>query len=191
MRLRPFILCFNRTGKQGATISETGHGQEEKHSPQRLISPSSKPYPHRFFAHRPQTPQRSFQGTAAGTHATPAPNRAHSGLHGETGGVSGGGAITTLGAFCTVRKPCAAGYQNGVLCRFRILVEGNLEERREPAEQRCAHCASLFRDVAAPLGCVIFFASAEIAVSTPCAQGLSVCARRGVVSLPSARFTCC
>ena len=24
-----------------------------------------------------------------------------------------------------------------------------------------------------------------------CAQGLSVCARRGVVSLPSARFTCC
>ena len=32
-----------------------------------------------------QTPQRSFQGAAAGTHATPAPNRAHSGLHGETG----------------------------------------------------------------------------------------------------------
>ena len=35
-----------------------------------------------------QTPQRSFQGAAAGTHATPAPNRAHSGLHGETRGVS-------------------------------------------------------------------------------------------------------
>ena len=137
-----------------------------------------------------QTPQRSFRGTAAGTHATPAPNRAHSGLHGETGGVSGGGAITTLGAFCTVRKPCAAGYQNGVLCRFRILVEGNLEERREPAEQRCAHCASLFRDVAAPLGCVIFFASAEIAVCTSCAQAFCVC-EAWVVSLPSARFTCC
>ena len=43
---------------------------------------------------------------------------AHNGTHGETGGVSDGGAITTLGAFCTVRKPCAAGYQNGVLCRF-------------------------------------------------------------------------
>ena len=50
-------------------------------------------------------------------------------------------------------------------------------------------CASLFRGVAAPLGCVIFFASAEIAACTPCAQGLSVCARRGVVSLPSERFT--
>ena len=52
-------------------------------------------------------------------------------------------------------------------------------------------CASLSRGVAAPLGCVIFFASVEIATCTPCAQGLSVCARRGVVSLPSARFTCC
>ena len=52
-------------------------------------------------------------------------------------------------------------------------------------------CASLFRGVAAPLGCVIFFTSVEIAACMPCAQGLSVCARRGVVSLPSARFTCC
>ena len=52
-------------------------------------------------------------------------------------------------------------------------------------------CASLSRGVAAPLGCVIFFAFVEIAACMPCAQGLSVCARRGVVSLPSARFTCC
>ena len=34
---------------------------------------------------------------------------AHSGLHAETGGVSDGGAITTLGAFHTFRKPCVAG----------------------------------------------------------------------------------
>ena len=52
-------------------------------------------------------------------------------------------------------------------------------------------CASLFRGVAAPLGCVIFSVSVEIAACMPCAQGLSVCARRGAVSLPSARFTCC
>ena len=52
-------------------------------------------------------------------------------------------------------------------------------------------CASLLRGVAAPLGCVIFSVSVEIAACMPCAQGLSVCARRGVVSLPSARFTCC
>ena len=52
-------------------------------------------------------------------------------------------------------------------------------------------CASLSRGVAAPLGCVIFSVSVEIAACMPCAQGLFVCARRGVVSLPSARFTCC
>ena len=51
---------------------------------------------HRIFQLLPQTPQRSFQGAAAGTHATPSPNRAHSGLHAETGAVLGGGGITTL-----------------------------------------------------------------------------------------------
>ena len=51
-------------------------------------------------------------------------------------------------------------------------------------------CASLLRGVAAPLGCVIFFASAEIAVCMPCAQGLSVCARRGVVSLWKCQEMC-
>ena len=33
---------------------------------------------------------------------------AHKGSHAETGAVSDGGAITTLGAFHTVRKPCVA-----------------------------------------------------------------------------------
>ena len=66
---------------------------------------------------------------------------AHTGSHGETRGVLDGGAITTIGAFFAVRKPCAAGYQNGKLCRFWVLVEGNLEERREPAGQRCAHAS--------------------------------------------------
>ena len=64
---------------------------------------------------------------------------AHSGSHGETGGVLGGGGITTLGAFHTVRKPCVAGCQNGVLCRFWGLVVGAPKERREPSEQRCAY----------------------------------------------------
>ena len=50
-----------------------------------------------------------------------------------------GGGITTLGAFCTVRKPCVAGCQNGVLCRFWALVGCAPEERREPSGQRCAY----------------------------------------------------
>ena len=53
--------------------------------------------------------------------------------------VRGGGGITTLGAFHTVRKPCVAGYQNGKLCPFWVSVEGTPEERKEPAGQRCAY----------------------------------------------------
>ena len=67
----------------------------------------------------------------AGTHATPALNRAHSGLHGETGGVLGGGGITTLGAFHTFRKPCAAWCQNGKFCRFWALAGGALPKNAE------------------------------------------------------------
>ena len=64
---------------------------------------------------------------------------AHKGTHGETGGVLGGGGITTLGAFHTVRKPCVARCQNGVLYRFWGLAGCTPEERREPSGQRCAY----------------------------------------------------
>ena len=84
-----------------------------------------------------------------------------------------------------------AGYQNGKFCRFWVLVGDAPEERRKPTGQRCAYARRCSEGVAAPLGCVIFSISVEIAACMPCAQGLSVCARRGVVSLPSARFTCC
>ena len=109
------------------------------------ISPKSYCYnavPNRFLAHfstsRTNGP-RSLSQVKAGTHATPSPNRAHSGSPGETGAFRTGGGITTLGAFCAVRKPCAAGCQNGKLCRFWALVGSAPEKRREPAEQRCAH----------------------------------------------------
>ena len=64
---------------------------------------------------------------------------AHSGLHAETGAVSDGGAITTLGAFHTFRKPCVARCQNGKLCRFCALIRCAPKERREPSGQRCAY----------------------------------------------------
>ena len=61
-----------------------GHGQEVNTHPQWLGFPLSEQDSPGLFTHRPQTPQRSFQEAAAGTHATPAPNRAHSGSQGET-----------------------------------------------------------------------------------------------------------
>ena len=45
-------------------------------------------------------------------------------------------------------------------------------------------CASLFRGAAAPLGCVIFSVSVEIAACMPCAQGLSACATHGRYHYP-------
>gem|GEM_PF-5973156 len=72
--------------------------------------------------------------------------------------------------FCAVRKPCAAGCQNGVLCRFWVLA-GRCSRRTQKACGTAMRlCVSLSRGVAAPLGCVIFFASAEVAACTPCAQ---------------------
>ena len=45
-------------------------------------------------------------------------------------------------------------------------------------------CASLLRGVAAPLGCVIFFASAEVAACTPCAQSFLCVRGRGWYHYP-------
>ena len=77
---------------------------------------------------------------------------AHNGPHGETGGVSDGGGITTLGAFHTVRKPCVAGCQNGVLCRFGILA-GRCSRRTQKAFGTAMRlCVSLFRRRRGPAG---------------------------------------
>ena len=142
------------------------------------------------FTHRPQTPQRSFQGAAAGTHATPAPNHAHSGSQGETRGLPDGAAITTLDTYCTFTNIPGPGARTAYFAALGSCPGGALEERREPSGQRCAYARRCPEGVAAPLGCVIFFASAEIAVCMPCAQGLSVCARRGVVSLWKCQEMC-
>ena len=100
-------------------------------------------------------------------------------------------AITTLGAFRTFTNIPGPGVRTAYFAALGSWPGGALEERRKPSGQRCAYACRCSEGVAAPLGCVIFFASAEVAACMPCAQGLSVCARRGVVSLPSARFTCC
>ena len=63
-------------------------------------------------------PQRSFQGAAAGTHATPSPNLAHTGSQGETRGVSDGGGITTLGAFRTFANLPGPGIRTAYFAAF-------------------------------------------------------------------------
>ena len=137
-----------------------------------------------------QTPQRLFQGAAAGTHATPAPNRAHSGLHGETRGVLDGGWYH---------------YPRSVLCGSETL-RGRVSERQtlpllglgrmysQRTQRACGtamrSCASLSRGVAAPLGCVIFLLLSKLWLVHPALRAFCAC-EAGVVSLPSACFACC
>ena len=64
---------------------------------------------------------------------------AHSGSHGETGGVSDGGAITTLGTFRTFTNIPGPGVRTAYFAALGSWPGGAPEERREPAEQRCAY----------------------------------------------------
>ena len=145
----PTLLMHRSYGLQGSLKRRYKHPSPTSingyHAAKKLLSQSP--------AKRP-----TFAFADESGHTLAFANRiAHSGLHAETGAVSDGGAITTLGAFHTFRKPCVARCQNGKLCRFWVSVEGTPEERREPSGQRCAHARRCPEGVAAPLGCVIFF----------------------------------
>ena len=92
-----------------------------------------------------------------GTHLGSLRKIAHSGSQGETGAVSDGGAITTLGAFRTFTNIPGPGIRTANFAAFGSWPGGALEERRKPAGQRCAYARRCPAGVAAPLGCVIFF----------------------------------
>ena len=116
---------------------------------------------------------------------------AHKGTHGETGGVWGGGWYHYPRSVPHVSETLRGRGLKRQTLPLLGLGRGCSQRTQRAFGTAMRLCASLSRGVAAPLGCVIFSVSVEIAACMPCAQGLSVCARRGVVSLPSARFTCC
>ena len=115
---------------------------------------------------------------------------AHNGTHVERGGVSDG-ALSLPSTRATRSRTSPGRVSERRTLPLLGLGRGCSQRTQRAFGTAMRLCASLFRGIAAPLGCVIFSVSVEIAACMPCAQGLSVCARRGVVSLPSARFTCC
>ena len=136
--------------KFGFSPKITSTNSTKKLPPQRCFKPLLIP----IFNFSHKRPTFAFTGESGYTLGFQR-KIAHSGPHGETGGISGGGGITTLGAFHTVRKPCVAGYQNGVRCRFGILA-GRCSRRTQKAFGTAMRlCVSLSRGVAAPQGCVI------------------------------------
>ena len=65
-----------------------------------------------------QTPQRSFQRGLAGTHATPAPNRAHSGSQGETGAFRMGALSLPSDRFARFGNPVWPGVRTAYFAAF-------------------------------------------------------------------------
>ena len=100
---------------------------------------------------------RLLSQVKVGTHLGSLRKIAHSGSQGETGAVSDGGAITTLGAFRTFTNIPGPGIRTANFAAFGSWPGGALEERRKPSGQRCAYARRCPAGVAAPLGCVIFF----------------------------------
>lgn len=94
---------------------------------------------------------------------------AHNGSHAETGGISDG--ALSLPSTRTARSRTSPG-RVPERQTLPLLGLGWVYSRRTQKAFGTAMrlCASLFRGVAAPLGCVIFFAFVEIAACTPCAQ---------------------
>ncbi len=109
---------------------------------------------------------------------------AHSGSQGETGGVSDGGAITTLGAFRTFTNIPGTGVRTAYFAALGPWSGGALEERREPAEQRCAYARRCSAGVAAPLGCVTFLLLSKLRFSHSVLRAFRACERGGWYHYP-------
>ena len=77
---------------------------------------------------------------------------AHSGLHAEAGGVSDGGGITTLGPFRTFTNIPGSGIRTAYFAALGAW-SGVLPKNAGSLGTAMRLCVSLFRGVAAPLGC--------------------------------------
>ena len=141
-RRQPFILLSFSSSKKARKALETQSYQRFQ-----CIG-------HTDFKTSGTNGSRSFQGDAAGTHATRPPNRAHSGSHSETGGVSDGVVSLPsdyLARFGTPARPgikaayfTAFGSWSGVLLKNAeslrdsdALMRVAVPRRRGPAGLRC------------------------------------------------------
>ena len=106
----------------------------KKLPPQRCFKPLLIP----IFNFSYKRPTFAFTGESGYT-LGPAQRIAHNGTHGETRGVSDGGGITTLGAFRTFTNIPGPGIRTAYFAALGSWPGGAPEERREPAEQRCAY----------------------------------------------------
>ena len=172
MRLRPFILCFNRTAISIQKIDSKSSKSHLKSLPR--ISPKSyrhrlylKPFLIAFFNFSHKRPTFAFTSESGYTLAF-ANRIAHKGLHGETRAFRMGVVSLPSERFTRFGNPAWPGIRTANFAAFEPWSRA-LSKNAESLGTAMRSCVSLFRGVAAPLGCVIFFAFVEIAVFTPCA----------------------
>ena len=181
-------MCFNRTAISIQKIDSKSSKSHLKSLPR--ISPKS--YRHRLylkpfliaifnFSHkRPTFALTPESGYTLGFRR----KMAHSGLHAETRAFQMGGGIITLGALRTFENLPGPGTRTAnfaALGAWSRVLPKNAESLRDSDAHDARRCPV---GVAAPLGCVIFFASVEIAACSSCTQGfLRVQGRRGITTL--------
>ena len=95
---------------------------------------------------------------------------AHNGLHTETGVFRTGALSLPSERSTRFGNPAGPGFKTANFAAFGS-GSGVLPKNAESLGTAMRSCASLLRGVAAPLGCVIFFASAEIGICTSGAHG--------------------
>ena len=150
----------------------------KKLPPQRCFKPSFIP----IFNFSHKRPTFAFTGESGYTLGFRR-KIAHSGSHGETGVFRTG--VVSLPSERSARSQTSPGR----VSERRTLPLLGLRRRRSRRTQRACGaamrlCASLLRGVAAPLGCVIFFAFVEIGICTSGAHGFPrVRGRGGITTL--------
>ena len=122
-----------------------------------------------FFNVSHKRPTFAFVGESGYTLGS-AQKIAHSGSRGETGGISDGGGITTLGSFRTFTNIPGPGVRTAYFAALGSWPGGALEGHRKPSGQRCAYARRCSEGVAAPLGCVICLQLGDVAVFSLCTQ---------------------
>ena len=158
MRLRPFILCFNRTAISIQKIDSKSSKSHLKSLPR--ISPKSyrhrlylKPFLIAIFNFSHKRPTFAFTGESGYTLGFRR-RIAHSGLHAETGAFRMG--VVSLLSERSARSPTSPGrVSERQVLPLLGLGRGCSQRTQKAFGTAMRLCASLFRGVAAPLGCVI------------------------------------
>ena len=95
---------------------------------------------------------------------------AHSGLHAETGALWMGALLLPSEHFTRFGNPAWPGVRTANFAAFGSWSKALLKDTESLRNSDALLCASLFRGVAAPLGCVICLQLGDVAVFSLCAQ---------------------